>query len=44
MLPPNWFRYFQREGTKPELLNLPSRNVSSSFVSEITRTENLQQQ
>ena len=44
MLPPNWFRYFQREGAKPELLNLPSRNVSSSFVSEITRTENLQQQ
>ena len=35
---PSYFRYSGARGAKPGILNWYSRNVSSSFVSEISRT------
>ena len=37
MSPPNYFRSSGESGAKPRILNWNSRNVSSSFVSEISR-------
>ena len=38
MPPPNYFQSFRKRGAKPGILNWYSRNLSSSFVSEISRT------